>query len=58
MFFAITSLDAYTPTLGFAANVVSMGTIIFMVMVIFVFWLSDVSTRKTVVGGYWKQHPA
>jgi hypothetical protein len=52
------SIDAFTPTLGYAANVVSMGTILFMVMVIFVFWLSQVSTRKTVVSGYWKQQAA
>jgi cytochrome bd-type quinol oxidase subunit 1 len=42
------SPEAYTPTLGYAANVVSVGTIIFMAMVIFVFWLSHVSTVKTV----------
>jgi cytochrome bd-type quinol oxidase subunit 1 len=41
------SPDAYTPTLGYAANVVSVGTIIFMAMVIFVFWLSHVSTVRT-----------
>ncbi|HSG95629.1 MAG TPA: hypothetical protein VLA28_08910, partial [Afifellaceae bacterium] len=37
------SPDAFTPTLGYAANVVSIGTILFMAMVIFVFWLSHVS---------------
>ncbi|MCP5001016.1 MAG: hypothetical protein GY933_20310 [Hyphomicrobiales bacterium] len=49
------SADAYTPTLGYAANVVSVGTILFMAMVIFVFWLSQVSARKTVHAGYWKE---
>ena len=49
------SPDAFTPTLGFAANVVSVGTILFMAMVIFVFWLSQVSTRKSEVTGYWKE---
>jgi hypothetical protein len=48
------SPDAFTPTLGYAANVVSVGTILFMAMVIFVFWLSQVSTRKSEVVGYWK----
>jgi cytochrome bd-type quinol oxidase subunit 1 len=48
------SPDAFTPTLGYAANVVSVGTILFMAMVIFVFWLSQVSTRKAEVTGYWK----
>ena len=52
------SIDAYTPTLGYAANVVSIGTIMFMIMVIFVFWLSQVSSRKTEVSGYWGQLPA
>jgi len=48
------SPDAFTPTLGYAANVVSVGTIIFITMVIFVFWLSTVSGRKTETVGYWK----
>jgi cytochrome d ubiquinol oxidase subunit I len=48
------SPDAFTPTLGYAANVVSVGTILFMAMVIFVFWLSQVSSRKAEVAGYWK----
>jgi cytochrome bd-type quinol oxidase subunit 1 len=48
------SPDAFTPTLGYAANVVSVGTIIFITMVIFVFWLSSVSGRKTETVGYWK----
>jgi len=48
------SVDAFTPTLGYAANVVSAGTIIFIALVIFVFWLSTVSGRKTETMGYWK----
>jgi len=48
------SPDAFTPTLGYAANVVSVGTILFMALVIFVFWLSQVSTRKSEAVGYWK----
>jgi len=49
------SVDAFTPTLNYAANVVSIGVIIFMLLVIFVFWLSEVSARKTEVTGYWKE---
>jgi hypothetical protein len=48
------SPDAFTPTLGYAANVVSVAVIIFMAIVIFVFWLSQVSATKTDVTGYWK----
>ncbi len=49
------SPDAFTPTLGYAANVVSVGTIIFLAMVLFVFWLSQVSSQKTETAGYWKE---
>lgn len=49
------SPDAYTPDLGYAASVVSAGTIIFMAMVIFVFWLSTISGKHVVAKGYWKE---
>lgn len=49
------SPDAYTPGLGYAANIVSIGTILFMAMVIFVFWLSTISGRHVVAKGYWKE---
>ena len=49
------SPDAYTPGLGYAANIVSIGTILFMAMVIFVFWLSTISGRHAVAKGYWKE---
>ncbi len=52
------SPDAFTPTLGYAANVVSVGTILFMAMVLFVFWLSQVSGTKTHAAGYWKAEGA
>ena len=45
------SADAFTPTLGYAANVVSVGAILFMAMVIFVFWLSHVSTVRPALAG-------
>jgi hypothetical protein len=48
------SADAFTPTLGYAANVVSIGAILFMAMVLFVFWISQVSATKTVPAGYWR----
>lgn len=48
------SPDAYTPDLGYAASVVSSGTIMFMIMVIFIFWLSAINSRRTPVKGYWK----
>ncbi len=52
------SVDAFTPTLGYAANVVSTGVILFMALVIFVFWLAQVSARKNTPAGYWKEQPA
>ncbi|HJM50126.1 MAG TPA: cytochrome ubiquinol oxidase subunit I [Alphaproteobacteria bacterium] len=48
------SADAFTPTLAGGANIVSVGVIIFLVMVIFVFWVSQISGRKTEVAGYWR----
>ncbi len=53
--FRDSSPDAYTPGLGYAANIVSIGTIMFMAMVIFVFWLSTISGRHVVAKGYWKE---
>ena len=52
------SPDAFTPTLGYAANVVSVGALIFMALVIFVFWVSQVSARHTAAAGYWKAEAA
>lgn len=52
------SPDAFTPTLGYAANVVSIGTILFMSLVIFVFWIATLSGRKSDVSGYWRSSPA
>ena len=49
------SPDAFTPSLGYAANVVSVGAIMFMAMVIFVFWLSQVGGRGAVPAGYWAE---
>jgi len=48
------SPDAFTPDLGYAASIVSMGTILFMAMVVFIFWLSAINSRRTAAKGYWK----
>ena len=45
------SPDAFTPTLGFAANVVSVTVLIFMAMVIFIFWLDNFSRKKAAKQG-------
>ncbi len=42
------SPDAFTPTLGYAANMVSLTVVIFMALVIFVFWLSAFASKKAV----------
>ena len=49
------STEAFTPGLDYVANIVSIGTIIFMAMVIFVFWLSTISGKHAVAKGYWKE---
>ena len=40
------SVDAFTPTLGYAAKVISVTVIIFMMMVVFIFWLGQLSAKK------------
>jgi cytochrome bd-type quinol oxidase subunit 1 len=42
-----TSPDAYTPTLGFATQVVSVTVLIFFAMIGFIFWLAGLSGKKT-----------
>jgi len=41
-----TSPDAFTPTLGFAANVVSVTVLIFFTFIAIIFWLSSLSGKK------------
>ncbi len=41
-----TSVEAYTPTLGYAANIVSVTVLLFFVLIATVFWLSGLSSRK------------
>ncbi len=46
-----TSVDAYTPTLGFATQVVSVTVLIFFGLIGFIFWISGLSGKKVVAGG-------
>ena len=41
-----TSPDAFTPTLGFAANVISVTVLVFFCFIAIVFWLAGLSGRK------------
>jgi cytochrome bd ubiquinol oxidase subunit I len=41
-----TSPDAFTPTLGFAANVITVTVLIFFTFIAIVFWLSSLIGRK------------
>ena len=41
-----TSVDAFTPTLGFATQVVSVTVLIFFVLIGFIFWLAGLAHRK------------
>ena len=41
-----TSVDAFAPTLGFAANVVSVCVLIFLGLVMFIFWLGSLGDKK------------
>jgi cytochrome d ubiquinol oxidase subunit I len=40
-----TSVDAVTPALGYAANVITVVTIAFLALVMFIFWLGGLSER-------------
>ena len=41
-----TSVDAFTPTLGFATKVVSVTVLIFFLLIGFVFWLASLHDKK------------
>ncbi len=41
-----TSVDAFTPTLGFATKVVSVTVLLFFALIGFVFWLSSLHDKK------------
>lgn len=42
-----TSVDAFTPTLGYAANVVSAIVLIFFLLIALIFWLTGLSSKKS-----------
>ncbi|MEE8435463.1 MAG: cytochrome ubiquinol oxidase subunit I [bacterium] len=44
-----TSPDAFSPSLGFVANIVSICTIIFLGMVMLIFWINSLSEQKKSV---------
>jgi cytochrome d ubiquinol oxidase subunit I len=45
------SVDAFTPTLGFASNVVSITVVIFFTFIAIVFWLSGLTDKKKYASG-------
>ena len=46
-----TSVDAFSPTLGFAARVISVCVLIFLGLIGFIFWLGNLSEKKAVEEG-------
>ena len=40
-----TSVDAFTPTLGYASRVVSVTVLIFFALIAVVFWLAGLTSR-------------
>jgi cytochrome bd-type quinol oxidase subunit 1 len=44
------SVDAVTPALGYAANVITVVTLVFFLLVSFIFWLGGLSERGTAEG--------
>lgn len=46
-----TSVDAFTPTLGFATQVVSVTVIVFFLLIGFVFWLASLHDRPDFEAG-------
>jgi len=41
-----TSVDAFTPTLGFATKIVSVTVLLFFLLISFVFWLASLAGKK------------
>src|SRR5687767_11132185 len=46
-----TSVDAFTPTLGFATKVVSVTVLLFFLLIGFVFWITSLHDRPDFDGG-------
>jgi cytochrome bd ubiquinol oxidase subunit I len=44
-----TSLDAFSPTLGFAAQIISICVLLFIGLIGFIFWLGNLGEKKVVV---------
>jgi len=40
------SIDAFTPTLGYAAGVITLSVYLFIALVIFIFWIAKFSEKK------------
>jgi cytochrome bd ubiquinol oxidase subunit I len=40
-----TSVDAVTPALGYAANVITLVTLVFFALVLFIFWLGGLGEK-------------
>lgn len=53
-----TSPGAYTPTLGFATQIVSMTVLIFFLFIGFIFWLAGLSGKKPAAGETQATEPA
>jgi cytochrome bd ubiquinol oxidase subunit I len=51
------SPDAITPALGYAANVITVTTILFFLMVMFIFWLGGLGERAHPPAGVPRAHP-
>ncbi|MGR3220444.1 MAG: cytochrome ubiquinol oxidase subunit I, partial [Candidatus Anammoxibacter sp.] len=47
-----TSVDAYTPAIGYAANVVSVITIVFVGLLLFIFWLGTLGEKNGEQEGF------
>jgi cytochrome bd-type quinol oxidase subunit 1 len=52
-----TSVDAATPALGYAANVISVVTLVFFALVMFIFWLGGLQ-EKGKAGAHGHAAPA
>ncbi len=44
-----TSVDAFTPTLGFATRIIAIVTLIFFGLVSFIFWLGNLGEKQKVI---------
>jgi hypothetical protein len=47
-----TSVDAVTPALGYAANVITVVTLVFFALVMFIFWLGGLGEKGSAEGAH------